>query len=52
MDTIADELIETSKNYINDIVKTVYEKPYEDMLINTDSQRIFKGFDKLIVSDD
>ena len=52
METIADELIETSKEYINDIVKIVYNKPYEYLFINTDTQRIFKGFDELIVSDD
>ena len=52
METIANELIETSKDYISDIVKIVYDKPYQYMFINTDSQRIFKGFDELIVSDD
>jgi hypothetical protein len=51
METIADELIETSKDYINDIVKTVYDKPYEYLFINTDTQRIFKGFDEILIDD-
>jgi len=51
METIADELIETSKDYINDIVKIVYDKPYEYLFINTDTQRIFKGFDEIIIDD-
>jgi hypothetical protein len=49
METIADELIETSKDYINDIVKIVYDKPFEYLFINTDSQRIFKGFDEILI---
>jgi hypothetical protein len=51
METIADELIETSKDYINDIVKIVYNKPYEYMFINTDTQRIFKGYDEIIIDE-
>jgi hypothetical protein len=49
METIADELIEQKKEYINEIVKIVYNKPYEYLFINTDSQRLFKGFDELII---
>ena len=51
METIADELIETSKDYINDIVKIVYDKPFEYLFINTDSQRIFKGFDEILIEE-
>jgi hypothetical protein len=49
METIADELIEQNKEHINDIVKIVYDKPYEYLFINTDSQRLFKGFDEIII---
>ena len=49
METIADELIEQNKEHINSIVKIVYDKPYEYLFINTDSQRLFKGFDEIIV---
>ncbi len=49
METIADELIEQNKEHINGIVKIVYDKPYEYFFINTDSQRLFKGFDEIII---
>ena len=51
METIADELIEQKKEHINEIVKIVYNKPYQYLFINTDSQRIFSGFDELIIED-
>ena len=51
METIADELIEQKKEHINEIVKNVYNKPYQYLFINTDSQRIFSGFDELIIED-
>ena len=52
METIADELIETSKDYINDIVKIVYDEKYNFLFINTDTQRLFRNWDEIIVSDD
>ena len=52
METIADELIEQKKEHLNEIVKIVFNKPYQYLFINTDSQRIFNGFDELIIDDD
>ena len=52
METIADELIEQKKEYLNEIVKIVFNKPYQYLFINTDSQRIFHGFDELIIDED
>ena len=49
METIADELIEQKKEYIDEIVKIVYDQPYQYLFI--DSQRIFSGFDELIIED-
>jgi hypothetical protein len=51
METIADELIEQKKEHLNEIVKIVYDEPYQYLFINTDSQRLFKGFDELIIED-
>ena len=51
METIADELIEQKKEHLNEIVKIVFNKPYQYLFINTDSQRIFSGFDELIIED-
>ena len=52
MELIADELIEQKKEHLNEIVKVVYDEPYQYLFINTDSQRIFNGFDELIIDDD
>ena len=52
METIADELIEQKKEHLNEIVKIVFNKPYQYLFIYTDSQRIFNGFDELIIDDD
>ena len=51
METIADELIEQKKEYIDEIVKIVYDQPYQYLFINTDTQRLFKNFDELIIED-
>ena len=52
LSTIFDEVVEQKKEMVLAISKTVYDKPYEYLFINTDSQRLFKGFDELIFSDD
>ena len=49
--TIYDELIEHKKEYIDEIIKIIYNKPFNFMFINTDTQRIFKNFDELIIED-
>jgi hypothetical protein len=52
MANIFDELIEHPVEYMRDIMKMVYDKPYQYMFVNTDSQRIFKGFDEIIIEED
>ena len=51
LNTIYDELIERKKEYIDEIIKIIYNKPFNFMFINTDTQRIFKNFDELIIED-
>ena len=51
METIADELIETSKDYINDIVKIVYDEKFNFLFVNTDSQKMFKNWDEIIIDE-
>lgn len=46
---IFNEVVEQSKDLVEDIAKIVYDKPYEYLMINTESQRLFKGFDELII---
>ena len=47
MEVIFDEVIESKKDYMNEIVKLVYDKPHQYLMINIDSQKMFKGFDEL-----
>jgi len=49
MATIWEELMEYPKEYILPIMKVVYDKPYNYLFINTDSQRLFKNFDEIII---
>jgi hypothetical protein len=51
METIADELIEQKKEHLPEIIKLVYNKPYQYLFINTDTQRTFKDFDEIIIED-
>jgi hypothetical protein len=43
------EVVEQSKDLVDDISKIVYDKPFQYLVINTESQRLFKGFDELII---
>jgi hypothetical protein len=52
MANIFDELVEHPIEYMRDIMKIIYDKPYQYMFLNTDSQRIFKGFDELIIDEE
>ena len=50
LQNIASELIELNKDLIPEISKLVYDKPYQYLFLNTDSQRMFKNFDEIIIS--
>ena len=45
------EQIEYDNSYLPKIRKLVYDKPYQYLFINADSQRLFKGFDEIKVQD-
>ena len=49
MEMIFDEVVELPKDYILPIMKLVYDKPYNYLFINTDSQRLFKNFDEILI---
>ena len=51
MEDIMDEIYEGNKHNIEKIIKIIYDKPYNDLFINTDMQRMFKNFDEFIFSD-
>lgn len=48
MENIFEEVVEEHKKSVDDIIKIVYNKPYQYLFINVTSQRLFKGFDELI----
>lgn len=49
--TIFDEVVEDKEKIdnIDNIRKIVYDKQYEYLFINTDSGRLFRGFDEIII---
>ena len=52
MENVFDEVVEQKKELIPKLCKLVYNEPYQYLFINTESQRLFKGFDELIVDGD
>lgn len=48
---IWNELIEYDDYLIPKIRKLIYDKPYQYLFVNTDTQRLFKGFDEVIIRD-
>ena len=51
LNAIFEEVIEQKKETVHEIAKLVFDKPFEYLFINTDSQRLFKGFDEIIIAD-
>ena len=49
MEQIFDEVVELPKQYILPLMKLTYDKPHQYLFINTDSQRLFKGFDEIMI---
>ena len=49
MEQIFDEVVELKKEYILPRMKLTYDKPHQYLFINTDSQRLFKGFDEILI---
>ena len=51
LENIFEELIEHKKEDVLTIAKLVFNKPHQYLFINTDTQRLFKGFDEIIISE-
>ena len=45
------KVVEQKKDYMMDIMKIVYDKPHQFLFINTDTGRLFKNFDELILDE-
>jgi hypothetical protein len=52
MENIFEEVVEEHKKSVDDIIKVVYNKPYQYLFINVSTQRLFKGFDELLIGTD
>ena len=50
LQNIAEDLIEIKKELIPEIRALVFNKPYQYLFLNTDTQRLFKNFDEIIIS--
>lgn len=48
MENIFEEVVEEHKKIADEIIKVVFNKPYQYLFINVSSQRLFKGFDELL----
>jgi len=51
METIINEIIDVHKDNINEIIKIVFDKKYNFLFINSDSNKIFINWDEIIFSD-
>jgi nucleoside-triphosphatase THEP1 len=51
LEKIFEEVVESKKEYINYISQIVWDKPHQYLFINTDSQRLFKNFDEIIIEE-
>lgn len=52
LETIADEVIEQKKEYIPEIAKMVFDRPYQYIFVNTDTGRMFSDFNEIIISEE
>lgn len=52
LQAIFEEQIELDKEYVQPISKIVFDKPYNFLFINADSQRLYKNFDRLILKNE
>jgi GTPase SAR1 family protein len=51
LSAIWDEVIEYSTDLIVPILRAVYDEPYQFLFINTDSQRLFKCWDEILIEE-
>lgn len=49
LQNIFDEVVEQEKDKVLAISKLVYDKPYEYLMINTENNKLYKGFDEIVI---
>lgn len=48
--TLFDELFETEKDNAINIMNLVYDRPHQYLMLNVESQKMYKGFDEIIIT--
>jgi KaiC/GvpD/RAD55 family RecA-like ATPase len=51
-ENLFNELFETKKELALDIMNVAYNKPHQYLMLNVDTQRMFRGFDEIVVESD
>lgn len=51
MENLFNEVIEQKKEHLLEVMKITYDKPHQWLFINTDSGRLFKMWDELLIED-
>ena len=46
-----DELFENEKDKTMDIMRLVYDKPHQYLMLNVENQKMYKGFDEIIINE-
>lgn len=49
-ENLFDELFETNKDLAIDIMNVGYEKPHDYLMLNVDTQKIYKAFDEIVIT--
>jgi DNA replication protein DnaC len=49
-ENLFEELFETNKDVALDIMNIAYENPHDYLMLNVDTQKIYKGYDEIIVN--
>jgi len=49
-ENLFDELFETNKDMALDIMNIAYEKPHDYLVLNVDSQKLYKQYDEIIIN--
>lgn len=52
LNNIWEEVIEYPKDLIEPIRKMVYDKPFQYLFVNVDNQKLYKGWDEIILNDE
>ena len=50
-ENLFEELFETKKHMAQQIMKQAYDKPHQYLMLSVESQRLFKGFDEMIITE-